>query len=220
MGSGATKGDNRFGVHQAQKQHLRLELLKRVLRDITKRKQVYPNEWQLANYSAKEINAILKAEYPEVAAKKRGGVHPTTLIRKGTKYKVELEKHLLKSEKASSTNEMRAEILTYQLNISTLKDELSILKNFAKKNLAQVSEKSISIPSKKNNNEDINIRALDATYKVIMSLVEASDGVFAFDNGKLINLSKTVNNVIADENILETSGLLKSYFFKGFIKDD
>lgn len=216
MGSGAKKGDNRFGAHQKKKQNLRLELLKRVLRDITKRKQVYPNEWQLADCVAKEINAILMAEYPEIAAKRNGLIHPTTLIRKGTKYKVELENHLLKNEKVSSINEMRAEILTYQLEISTLKDELAVLKNFTKKNLAHVGGKSISAPSKNND----NTRALDATYKIIMSLVEASDGVFAFDNGKLINLTKTVNNVIADEIILKTSGLLESYLFKGLVKDD
>ena len=220
MGSGAKKGDNRFGAHQAKKQQLRLELLKRVLRDITKRKQVYPNEWQLADYVASEINIILKVEYPDVAAKKNGLVHPTTLVRKGTKYKVELEKHLLKSEKASSTNEMRAEILTYQLEISTLKDELAVLKNFAKKNLGQVSEKSLPALTKNNSDEQIDTREKDATYKIIMSLVEASESVFVFDNGKIINCSKTINNVIADENLLRTSGLLDSYLFKGLEKDD
>lgn len=220
MGSGAKKGDNRFGAHQVKKQQLRLELLKRVLRDITKRKQVYPNEWQLADYAAKEINIILKAEYPDIATKKRAMVHPTTLVRKGTKYKVELEKHLLKNEKVSSTNEMRAEILTYQLEISTLKDELAALKNFAKKNLGQVSGKSLPALPENNDGEQINVRAIDATYKIIMSLVEASESVFVFDDGKIINCAKSVNNVIADENLLRTSGLLDSYLFKGLEKDD
>jgi hypothetical protein len=222
MGSGAKKGDNRFGEHQAKKQNLRLELLKRVLRDITKRKQVYPNESQLAEFVANEINVILKAEYPEIASRTRGLVYPTTLMRKGTRYKVELEKHLLKSEKVSSTNELRAEILTYQLEISALKDELAVVKNFAKKNLSQVSTRSISAPTKNNDNdnEQLDIRALDAAYKIIMSLVEASDGVFAFENNKIINLSKTVNNVIADEDILKSSGLLNNYLFKGLEKDD
>ncbi|GAA0811363.1 hypothetical protein GCM10009111_03770 [Colwellia asteriadis] len=220
MGSGAKKGDNRFGAHQLKKQQLRLDLIKRVLGDITRRKQVYPNEWQLAAHVSEEVNRILKLEYPKIAEKERSLVHPTTLVRKGTKYKIELEKHLLKSEKLSSINEMRAEILTYQLEISELKDELAAFKNFAKKNLGQVEGKMLTTSSANSVNKQDDARALDAAHKIVMALVEASDNVFSFNDGKIINCSRTVNNVIADENMLETTRLLDSYLFKGFEKDD
>lgn len=214
MGRGAQKGDNRFQNHQSEKQTLRLVLLKRVLRDVAKRKQIYPNEWQLAEHAAEEINLLIQSEYPEVARKKRGLVHPSTLIRKGTKYKMELAKHLLNSEKLTNINEMAAKLLEYQLEIAAVKDELVAQKNFAKKYLSRTDENNLtkSIPD-----NTINIKALDSAYKIILALVEASDSLFIFHNGELIDRARTANNVIADESLINTSGLLESSLYKGLV---
>lgn len=221
MGRGANKGDNRFSTHQDNKTKFRLDLVKRVLRELTKRKLVFPNLWQLAIYVEEETNRILKDEHPEIFAKKRGKLVATTLVREGSKYKVALKKHLLASEKSDSLNELQAKILMYQLENSGLKDELTALQNFAKKNLAQVTNwQLLAEPTPNATEKQSDMRSLDAAHNIILALVEASDGVFVFDNDTLINCTKAINNVIADEKKLTTSGLLNSPMFKGVDDDE
>lgn len=220
MGRGAKKGDNRFGSHQSEKMNLRMHLVKQVLRNFTKRKVPYTSLSQLGDYVAEEVNKILEKDHPETFTKKRGPITANGLVRTGSKYKLILENHMLANKKSDSLNEMQARILSYQLEISDLKDELTAHKNFAKKNLAHINKKPLPELSANNIDHQSNTRALDAAQKIIMALVEASDGVFSFENKKIINCTKVVNNVVADEEKLNTSGILDSYLFKGVGKDE
>lgn len=220
MGRGAKKGDNRFGSHQVDKVALRTKLVKTVLRELTKRKISFPNVTQLGEYVAEEVNRVLKYEHPDIFVTKRGPITANALVRPGSKYLNHLEKHLLASEKSDSLNELQARILTYQLEISQLTDELTAIKNFAKKNLAHVNNKPLPELPADNIDQQSTARALDATHKIILALVEASDRVFIFDDNKIINCSKTANNVVANEKLLISSTILDSYLYKGTDQDD
>ncbi|ASP46686.1 hypothetical protein [Cognaticolwellia beringensis] len=220
MSRGANKGDNRFGSHQVDKVALRTKLIKSVLRELTKRKITFPNVTQLGEYVAEEVNRVLKHEYPDIFATKRGPISANGVVRPGSKYLNYLEKHLLASAKSDNLNELQVRVLTYQLEISQLKDELTAIKNFAKKNLAHVNNKPLPELPADNIEQHSTAIALDATHKIILALVQASDGVFIFDDNKIINCSKTANNVVANEKLLISSTIFDSYLYKGTVQDD
>ena len=220
MSRGANKGDNRFGSHQRDKVELRTKLVKTVLRELSKRKIPFPNVTHLGDYVAVEVNRVLKDEHPEIFSTKRGPITANALVRPDSKYLIHLKEHLLANKKSDSLNEIQANILTYQLEISELKDELTAIKNFAKKNLAHVNNKSLPELPADNIDQQSTTRALDATHKIILALVETSDEVFIFDDNKIINCSKTANNVVANEKLLISSTILDSYLYKGTNQDD
>lgn len=220
MSSGAKKGDNRFGSHQVDKVALRTKLIKAVLRELTKRKISLPNVSQLGEYVAEEVNRELKHEYPDIFATKRGPITANAIVRPGSTYLKYIEKHLLASAKSDSLNELQARIFTYQLEISQLTDELTAIRKFAKKNLAHVNNKPLPLLPADNIDQQSTAIALDATHKIILALVEASDGIFIFDDNKIINCSKTANNIVANKKLLISSTILDSYLYKGTDQDE
>lgn len=216
MPRGAKKGENRFGEHQNEKTDLRLDLIKRVLGNVKEWKMSFPNIWQLSKYVSNEVNKILKDEYPLIFAKPKGKITAPTISTKNESYKRELEKHLLGQSLENKYSEQVAKIFELELEIDELKDEVQRLNKYIKSSNITGNIKSIPEKPLTNLDSQAQILALDACHKIILAMIEASDGVLVINNSQIEDPSETTDNVVVSKAQLEQSGLLESYLFKGF----
>ncbi|WP_218355100.1 hypothetical protein [Alteromonas lipotrueiana] len=215
MPRGAKKGENRFGDHQTEKVDLRLELIKRVLENVKAWKMSFPNLWQLSQYVSNEVNLILKEEYPEIFAKPKGKITAPTISTKNETYKRELEKHLQSQNLENQYSEHVARIFELELKIDELNDENQRLNKFIKSSNIAGSVKSLPNKPLTETDDVAQSLALDACHKIILALIEASDGVFVFNDNQIEDPSQTADSIVVGKEQLEKSGLLSSYLYKG-----
>jgi hypothetical protein len=224
MSRGAKSGDNRFSSHQAEKVDLRLSLIKTVLENIKNRKMSFANKWQLSTYVCDEVNKILEIEHPEVYKKPRGKITVPTISTKNAAYSRELDKHLVAQQKENRYSEQIAATFKLELEIDELKEEITRLNKYiallnqnSQRQTPKLAEQDTNL--KTMNDGLCNPIALDACHKIILALLEASEDMLVIHESQIEDPTRTVDNVVVNKELLEKSGLLDNYLFKGLTPD-
>lgn len=219
MVRGAKKGENRFGDHQAEKLDLRLELIRQVLKNVKEWKMSFPNIWQLSKYVASEVNKVLQEEHPTIYAKPRGKITAPTISTKNVVYRRELEKHLQSESLENQYSESVSKIFELELRIDELTDENKRLQKYIQFSNIDTTKLQHDKPPQTESEHRAEAIALDACHKIILSLVEASDEFFIFNDDQIEDSSRIVEPVVVNREQLSQSKLLDSYIYKGFVDE-
>ena len=199
-------------------------LLDKIKRD----KITFNSLWGLAKYLADAFNESIKKDigsdsYPTIKLDDPGThnalklfnenkskpITASTLIDKRSCYR-EIITHFYNEISYKTKNvEAMSTALTSSLEVNNLKHELKEAKRTIKKLQEQLSD---PLPG---SIVSVDSYTIDACHKLVLSLLEVTEDIVVFDNGRLLDLTKSQgNNEIASEELLKKSQFLKSPLMK------
>ena len=225
MASGANKGTNRFKTSVDIRVQNRISKLKNILSALKSSHIVFDNVSALANYTVATFNSMIDIEEGQAAStpkKGEGKIDRTTLLRKNGKYRYFLDSYFVNSEKRDLTSQ-NVQLLTEQLELLNLRNEIKALNKFIDLNLNTDSQNLVASTKNKGNSaifEDNNYNhteALDACHKVIMFIIEATEGLLILENEGIANvIHQGRDRTVVDSKLLKKTKIKDSQVFKGY----
>jgi hypothetical protein len=207
MTKGAKTGENRFKKAKDKDVAKRIDAIRKILKAFAASSVSFSTITALARSISTLVNEQIEASSIVITKKGSGKISHSTLLRTGSKYRHILESYFIAQKGNKETISSKYNNVSLELEIVQLKVELKATKSLIDSR-ALVNCESEGIDSTKitkRSTEDMI--ALDACYKTIFSLLEASDGVFIFSNDEILHTAKIVDNVIVDEKMLNSTGI-------------
>ena len=232
MTRGAKQNENRFLSSQQSGISNRKKKIKKIILNLSKSQVHFENPTRLAKFIAETINSELKeiakshneemkllvlegkVEAKQTKLKRNEGkiVH-TTLLR-SEHYRPMIDQYFLKDKRKISDNVSSEKTLILELENVELKSNIKALNNYiANQDAKFVADKTVKTSKDISIHEGKAAFSLDACYKVIMNLIEESDCVFIVDDGQIKNSAKSINDVVANRDLMKKSGLFESQLF-------
>ncbi|WP_348708484.1 hypothetical protein [uncultured Pseudoalteromonas sp.] len=225
MARGASKGTNRFKTSVDIKVQNRISKIKEILSSLKSSHIVFDNVSVLADYTVKTFNSMIDIEESHAASmskKGEGKIDRSTLLRKNGKYRYLLDSYFVNSEKRDLTSQS-VQLLTEQLELVNLRNEIKALNKFIDLNLNTDSQNLVASSKNKENSaifEDNNynqMEALDACHKVIMFIIEATEGLLILENEGIANvIHQGSDRTVVDSKLLKRTKIKDSQVFKGY----
>lgn len=197
MPRGAKIGENRFRQHVELCTTEREDRLLSIVIDIQRSKILFRSLTSMSHYVAKKFNEL------ECSHGKK--ITNTTILR-NPRYRGILLRLYLGDTQLIGDNKTTSETLQLRLENERIKNALMKAELEIRKLESALAEK------KRNSNFDDNgfsVTNLDACYKIILSILEASNGVYVITNNGIIDKSNIFDNVVVSKKLLAMSGIEK-----------
>jgi hypothetical protein len=197
MPRGAKIGENRFRKHVELCTAEREDRLLSIVIDIQRSKILFRSLTSMSHYVAKKFN--------ESECSQGKKITNTTILR-NPRYRDILLRLYLGDTQLIGDNKTTSENLQLRLENERIKNALMKADLEIRKLESALEEK------KRNSNFDANgfsITNLDACYKIILSILEASNGVYVITENGIIDKSNIFNNVVVSKKLLNLSGIEK-----------
>lgn len=197
MPRGAKIGENRFRQHVELCTAEREDRLLSIVIDIQRSKILFRSLTSMSHYVAKKFNE---------SECSRGKKITNTTILRNPRYRDILLRLYLGDTQLIGDNKTTSETLQLRLENERIKNALMKADLEIRKLESALAEK------KRNSNFDDNgfsITNLDACYKIILSILEASNGVYVITDNGIIDKSNVFDNVVVSKKLLAMSGIEK-----------
>lgn len=197
MPRGAKIGENRFRQHVELCTTEREDRLLSIVIDIQRSKILFSSLTSMSHYVAKKFNES------ECSHGKK--ITNTTILRNPRYRDILLRLHLGDTQLIGD-NKTTSETIQLRLENERIKNALMKADLEIRKLESALAEK------KRNSNFDDNgfsITNLDACYKIILSILEASNGVYVITDNGIIDKSNIFDNVVVSKKLLAMSGIEK-----------
>ncbi len=197
MPRGAKIGENRFRQHVELCTAEREDRLLSIVIDIQRSKILFRSLTSMSHYVAKKFN--------ESKCSQGKRITNTTILR-NPRYRDILLRLYLGDTQLIGDNKTSSETLQLRLENERIKNALM------KADLEIRKLESALEEEKRNSNFDDNgfsITNLDACYKIILSILEASNGVYVITDDGIIDKSNIFDNVVVSKKLLAMSGIEK-----------
>ncbi|WP_421327539.1 hypothetical protein [Aeromonas veronii] len=194
MTRGAKAGENRFNSYTERNILKRKDILSSLIFEIKMEKLIFNSITSMSKYLAKRFN--------EVTSKGKH-ISNTTILRNPL-YRTLLTKAYNEHSKSISNIVSSTQALELKLDNYNLKRKLSLANDTIINIKSEISEKHHPLPIDVEN----TMKSLDACYKIIILLIEKSNGVFIMNDKGIIDQSNIYNNIIVPKKLLETSNIL------------
>lgn len=197
MPRGAKIGENRFRQHVELCTAEREDRLLSIVIDIQRSKILFRSLTSMSHYVAKKFN--------ESKCSQGKRITNTTILR-NPRYRDILLRLYLGDTQLIGDNKTSSETLQLRLENERIKNALM------KADLEIRKLESALEEEKRNSNFDDNgfsITNLDACYKIILSILEASNGVYVITYDGIIDKSNIFDNVVVSKKLLAMSGIEK-----------
>lgn len=197
MPRGAKIGENRFRQHVELCTAEREDRLLSIVIDIQRSKILFRSLTSMSHYVAKKFN--------ESECSQGKKITNTTILR-NPRYRDILLRLYLGDTQLIGDNKTTSEALQLRLENERIKNALMKADLEIRKLESALEEK------KRNSNFDDNgfsITNLDACYKIILSILEASNGVYVITDDGIIDKSNIFDNVVVSKKLLAMSGIEK-----------
>ncbi|ELI6421075.1 hypothetical protein RRM51_000440 [Aeromonas veronii] len=194
MTRGAKAGENRFNSYIEYKILQRKDMLSALIIDAQRGKLVFNSITSMSKYLAKRFN--------EITCKSKH-ISNTTLLRNPV-YRAILLKAYNEHSKSIVTITSSTRMLELKLDNNELRKKLLLANETIMNIRSEISDTHHATPI----NVEHTIKSLDACYKIIILLIEKSNGVFIINDKGIVDQSNLYNNIIVSKKLLDTSNIL------------
>jgi hypothetical protein len=222
---GANKGDNRFSSFRKPAEEKRFKNIKIALSNLSNSNAIFPNATSLSKQVTSIINAqieiAIESMPPDTKFRKGEGRITYQTLLKNKNYRHLIDAYFIDAKKVSKSSVELSNKLQYDLDTTNLKSEVNRLNMVIEKHFIEdnVTPK-LSYKSSSKNDVEVQKR-IDACHKIIMTLIEETEGQIIFQDNTIINLVKSpTNNKVVNKEMLKNSGLLESQLFSILKEDD
>lgn len=225
---GAKKGENRFKSSADKRVNNRVDKIEQILSSLKSSQISFETVSALADHVMRTHNAMVDIEEKQSITplkKGEGKIDRTTLLRKTGKYR-----HLLDGYQIALGNtppsESDALSLAEKLELVNLKEEVKALHNFIDSNIQEKDDLPPfeSLPNKNSaelkEHDAKHLETIDACHKVIMLIIEATEGVLILENNSVANAIKSGSDrIVVEKKLFDKTKLATSQIFKGLSND-
>jgi hypothetical protein len=197
MSRGAKIGENRFREYVDIFTSAREDQLLSIVIDIQREKLTFKTLTSMSHYVAKRFNEHCHSESKKIT---------NTTILRNSRYRAILLRLYLDDTKSINENTTSAEILELRLENERLKKSLMKADEEIKKIERSLEEKTRNF---REFDDGCDIVALDACYKIILTILEGSNGMYVISEDGIVDKSNIYNNVLVQRKLLDLSGIAR-----------